>query len=120
MTMYCNGLYSLIDYIHIFTSNILEYTVCQIKGDTANVHYDMDKQSILHSHKYCNRFYIQKNNLNGMKVHNLSQPMTFCINGYMPIINPCSQLSKVDHSGNTSTHKQTKKIQNKICLALTE
>ena len=82
MTMFCNGLYSLIDCIHIFTSNILEYTVFQIKGDTANVHYDMDKQSILHSHKYCNRFYIQENNLNGMKVHNLSQPMTFYMNGY--------------------------------------
>ena len=30
----------------------------------------------------------------------------------MHIINPCSQLSKVDHSGNTSKNKQ--KIQNKI------
>lgn len=36
----------------------------------------------------------------------------FCFNGYMHIINPCSQLSKVDHSGNTSKNKQ--KIQNKI------
>ena len=119
MTMFCNGLYSLIDYIHIFTSNILEYTVCQIKGDTANVHYDMDKQSILHSYKYLNRFYIQQNNLNGMKVHYLSQPMTFCMNGYMHIINPCSQLSKVDHLGNTSTNKPKNTKQNML-IALTE